>query len=129
MEEATIHKILLDEIMEKDIKPEDILIYEKGKSYFGYIPSAMIRSEYRSSFRKLIRSVFDFWCEQYPDVQFKKLYAFAASDEGEMLMKHLFFSPRYDLGDKTFELDLYRPNPSKLIKDFQNCIQGKRAVA
>lgn len=129
MEEHIIHQILRDEILERDILPRDILTYKKGQSYYGYIPSSMIRSERRHHFRKLIKSVFDYWCEQYPDVQFKKLYAFAASKEGEILIKHLYFSPRYDLGEKSFELDLYRPTPSKLIKDFQMCIQNKQHEA
>ncbi len=73
----------------------------------------------------MIESVFEYWCWMYPDIRFKKLYAFAASDGGLDLMRHLFFSPRYDLGDNAFELDPYRRNPSKIIKQFQNCLGVK----
>lgn len=125
MQEETIAKILRDEIMEKDITPDDILVYENGCRYHGYIASAMVRPEHKRQFRKLLESVFDFWCEQYPRVQLIKLHAFAASVDGEELIRHLFFSPRYDLGENAFELDPYRHNPSKLIKRFQDCIARK----
>ncbi len=71
--------------------------------------------------------MFTYWCEQYPTVQLIKLYAYASSDEGLGLMKHLFFSPRYDLGENAFELDPYRYNPSRLIQDFQACISSRTA--
>ena len=129
IEEETIIKILRDELQEKEIKPDDILTYEKEGKYWGYIPSAMIKPEHRRHFRKLLESIFAFWCQQYPRVQLIRLYAFAASDEGLDLMRHLFFSPRYDLGERAFELDLYRRNPSKLIKSFQECIKRKEDMS
>lgn len=125
MREETIVKLLRDEIMEKQITPDDILTYEDGGKYYGYIPSAMVLPEHRRHFRKLLQSVFAFWCEQHPRVQFIKLYAFALSEEGLDLIRHLFFAPRYDLGENAFELDPYRRNPSKLIKSFQECIRRK----
>ena len=126
MREETIFKILRDELREKDIRPDDILTYEKQGNYCGYIPSAMIRPQHSQHFRKLVESVFDFWCEQYPRTQLTRLYAFAASEKGLDLIHHLFFSPRYDLGENAFELDPYRRNPSKLIKYFQRCIEQKK---
>ncbi len=126
MREETIFKILRDELREKEIKPDDILTYEKEGKYQGYIPSAMIRPEHSQHFRKLLESIFDFWCERYPRIQLGRLYAFAASDKGLDLMYHLFFSPRYDLGENAFELDPYRRNPSKLIKSFQECLKQKK---
>lgn len=127
MHEEIIFKILRDELREKDIRPDDILTYEEGEKYYGYIPSAMIKQEHSQHFRKLLESIFDFWCEKYPHIQLIKLYAFASSDQGLDLMHHLFFSPRYDLGENAFELDPYRRNPSKLIKRFQKCIEQKKA--
>ena len=125
MKEETIIKLIRDEMSERKITPNDILTYEDDGKYYGYISSAMVLPEHRRHFRKLIQSVFAFWCEQHPRVQFIKLYAFALSEEGLDLIRHLFFAPRYDLGENAFELDLYRRNPSKLIKSFQECIRRK----
>lgn len=125
LKEETILRLLRDEMKEKEITPADILTYEPGQRYYGYIASATVRPEHRQHLRKLIRSMLEFWCDQYPDVQLIKLYAYAASEDGLGLIKHLFFSPRYDLGDNCFELDPHRYNPSPLVQGFQECVQAK----
>lgn len=125
MKEETIFRLLRQDIEERSITPDDILTYEAGNTYCGYIASAIIRPEYRAHFRELIQSIFNYWCEQYPEVKLQKLYAFALSDEGWDLVKHLFFSPRYDLGDTAFELRTFQRNPSKLITSFQKCVKRK----
>ena len=123
--EPTIHKLLQGALEERDITPADILTYEDGKQYYGYVASAAIRPEYRQHFGQLVKSMLDFWCEQYPHVKLTKLYAYAASEEGLGMIKHLFFSPRYDVGENAFELDPYRYNPSRLIQRFQECIRTR----
>jgi hypothetical protein len=125
MKEETIFRLLRQEMEERSITPDDILTYEAGNTYYGYIASAIIRPEYRAHFRELIQSIFDYWCEQYPEVKLQKLYAFALSDEGWDLVKHLFFSPRYDLSDTAFELNPNQRNPSRLITSFQRCLKHK----
>ncbi|MBV9688924.1 MAG: hypothetical protein JO202_04350 [Ktedonobacteraceae bacterium] len=125
MEEETIFRLLRDEIQERDIRPEHILTYEVGKKYYGYIASATVRPEHKIHFRELAESVLKYWCEQYPDIQLIKLYAYTAGEEGLDLLKHFFFSPRYDLGDNAYELNPYQRNPSKIIKAFQKCIKEK----
>lgn len=126
MKEETILRLLRGEIEEKAITPDDILTYEPGMQYIGYIPSAAVKEEHRPQFRKLMESVFEFWYEQYPQIQIVKLYAFAASDDGWNLIKHLFFAPRYDLGENAFELNPYQRNPSKVLQRFQKQIQQKQ---
>jgi hypothetical protein len=125
MQEETIFRILRDEIQEKQITADDILTYEANDKYAAYIPSAVIRPEHQRYFRTLVESILQFWCDQYPRIQIAPLYAFAVSDQGWDLMRHLFFSPRYDLGQHAFELDPYRRNPSRLIKNFQQCLKEK----
>lgn len=125
MEEETILKLLRGDIEERDITADDILAYEPGKQYYGYIASAVVKPEHRASFVKLIWTVFDFWCDNYPDIQIKKLYAYAISDHGYDLIKKLFFSPRYDIGENAYELEPFRRNPSRLLQAFQQCIQEK----
>ncbi len=125
MEEDTIMKILHNEIAEKEITANDVLVCQRGGKYNGYVASATILPGHRTHFRKLLKSMLDYWCDLYPDIQLIKLYALVTSDEGYDLVKHLFFSPRYDIGENAFELDPYKRNPSPFIKDFQKCIQNK----
>jgi hypothetical protein len=127
MKEETIFRILRDEMTEKEITPDDIEIYEPGKKYYGYVASATVKEEHAAHFRGLLQSVFDFWCEQYPDIQIIKLYAYAASEKGWDLIKRLFFAPRYDLGKNAFELNPLQRNPSKYLKIFQECLRSKGA--
>ncbi|GEM_PF-1223478 len=127
--EETIFKLLRGEMEEREITADDIQTYEPGGRYYGYVASAAIRPEHHHRLRMLIHSMLDFWCEQYPDVRLEKLYAYAASDEGLGMMKHLFFSPRYDLGENAFELNPYRYNPSPIIQSFQECIKERAEAA
>ena len=122
LKEETIFKLLRGELAERDITVEDILTFEDGNIYDGYIASAVMSLRHSESFRTLLDSIFDFWCKQYPRIQFRRLYAFASSPEGEDMIRKLFFAPRYDLGENAFELDLHRRNPSRFVKQFQRCI-------
>lgn len=126
MEEEVIFRLLRDEMQEREIRPEHILTYESGKKYYGYIASATVKETHKAHFRKLVMSVMAYWCEHYPDIQLIKLYAYSASEKGLDLIRYLFFSPRYDLGENAFELDPYRRNPSKLVKHFQQCLEQKK---
>ncbi len=126
MEEGTIFKLLRRETHERDIKPDHILAYEPGKSYNIYAASAVVRPEHRNYLRELLKSIFNYWCEQYSAIKLSKLYAYADSTEGWYLIKHLYFSPGHGIGEKAFELDLYEPNPSKLVMSFQDCLKGDR---
>jgi len=127
MKEETIFKLLRDEISEHQIKADDILVYEKGHIYYGYIASATVKEEHSLHFRGLMKSFIDFWCNSYPEIQIKKLYAYAGSEKGWDLIKRLFFSPRYDLGNNAFELNPLVRNPSKYLEQFQKCLTSKGA--
>lgn len=128
MREETILRILKDEMSEKDIRPEDILTYEQGQTYVGYIASATVKKEYSAHFRELLQSVFDFFCSRYPDIRMIKLYAYASSPEGWDLVKRLFFTPRRDINRNAFELDPLERNPSRYLEPFQKCLKSKGAV-
>lgn len=125
MKEETIFKLLQREMHERDIRTDHILIYEANKSYMVYANAIVIKPDHQSAIRTLINSVLNFWCEQYPKIRIKKLYAYAESDEGWSLIKHLFFAPRYDIGERAFELDPLQMNPSKLIKAYQDCLKER----
>ncbi|HYU76595.1 MAG TPA: hypothetical protein VEL31_28325, partial [Ktedonobacteraceae bacterium] len=122
LKEETIFKLLRGDLEERNITPDDILIFEDGGIYDGYVLSAVISPKHRESFKMLLDSVFDYWCERYPRVQFRRFYTLASSPEGEDMVRKLFFAPRYDLGENAYELDLRRRNPSPLVKKFQRCI-------
>lgn len=129
LNEAVIFHLLRKELAEKDITADLIQVYEPNHSYTGYIASVLILPEYSAHLRSLIVSMLNFWCQQYPSITLSRLYAFASSDEGHRLIHHLFFSPRYDLGENAFELDPLRPNnPSRLIQQFQSCIRLKERM-
>lgn len=130
MEEDTIFKILRGEMEEKDIRPEHVLTYEPGQSYSCYVAAASLRPERKKYFGLLLHRVMDYWCEQYPDIQIKKLYAFALDDDegdGWRLIRKLYFAPRYDISDNAWELRLDRKNPSPILQRFQQCLEQKQA--
>jgi len=128
MKEETIFKLLRREMHERDIRAQHILTYEENGAYTAYVNAVVIKPEHQASLRTLINSLLDYWCTQYPRVRITKIYAYADSDEGWNLIKHLFFAPRYDLGEKAFELDPLQMNPSKLIKGYQDCLK-ERAIS
>ncbi|MBA3823211.1 MAG: hypothetical protein H0X24_04790 [Ktedonobacterales bacterium] len=121
MKEETILRILKSELAEQEITADDIYRFETGNSYCGYVASTVIRPEHRNEFRHLLQGIIDYWCANYPQIKMTKLYAYAFSDEGMQLIKHLFFSPRYDLDERAYELDLTKPSPSRLVRGYQAC--------
>ncbi len=127
MKEETIFKLLRRELHERDIRPEHILTYKEGEKYSIYAASIVIQPEHRSYLRELMHSVLNYWCSQYPKIKIAKIYAYADSEEGWSLIKHFYFAPRYDIGEKAFELNPNQLNPSKLIKTFQDCLKEQSA--
>ncbi|SRR5579871_175679 len=127
MEEETIFKLLRREMNERDIRTQHILTYEDNHTYTVYVASLVIKPDHQTRLRMLINSLLKYWCEQYPRISIAKIYAFAYSDEGWNLIKHLFFAPRYDLGPRAFELDPQQTNPSKLIQAYQDCLKGRES--
>ena len=125
MYEETIFKLLRREMHERDIRTDHILTYEENQTYTVYVNAVVVKPEHQASLRTLINSLLNYWCEQYPKIKIAKIFAYAESDEGWSLIKHLFFAPRYDIGAKAFELDPLQVNPSKLIKAFQDCLKER----
>ena len=123
-----IYRLLNHEISEREITPDDIQLYEPDHTYYGYVASAIIRPEHRAHFRMLVQSYLSFLCEQYPSIRLERIFGYASTDEGFDLMRQLLFSPRYDLGDDAFELDLMRRTHSRLIRSFQECVKQKDAL-
>ena len=126
LEEALIVRLLKQEVSEREIRVEDIAVYEPGHVYSGYVASVVIRPQYQSYFRTLIQSVLEFWCDQYPSITLRSLYAYGVGTEGRRIIRHLFFSRRYDIGANAWELNpMDEDNPSRLITSFQRCVKQK----
>jgi len=136
MHEDIIIKLLSGDLKEQEITSDQVLTYEHGKQYIGYIASIAIRPEHKKHFGRLLHGVLDYWCQQYPDIKINKLYAFAlGSEDGEesdglRLIRKLYFAPRYDIGDgkNAYELRLDHYNPSQTIRNFQNCLQERLSI-
>ncbi|GHO54783.1 hypothetical protein [Ktedonobacter robiniae] len=133
MQEEDIFKILRDEMTEQEIHSEHVLSYEPDKEYSCYIASCVIRPAKRHFFNLLLKSVIGYWCD-HPEVNIRKLYAFALGAAGNMgeendglrMIRKLYFSPRYDIAENAWELDLEHYNPSPIVRGFQNCVREKR---
>lgn len=128
MKEETIFRLLRGEMEEKEITAEHVLEYEPGQIYSCYVAAASMRPDKRQHFGRLLHSTMQFWYEQYPTIQISTLYAYALDgEEGEgiRLIRKLFFAPRYDIGENSWELRLDRYNPSPVIQQFQKSLKEK----
>ena len=126
LEEETIFKLLKGEMRDIDLNPQkDILTFEKPGTYNFYVASVIMDPERRQHFPLLVRSLLDFWCEQAPDRKIGKIYGRVVSEDGEMMAKKLFFSPVWSISDTAYALDIDRPNPSRIVQSFQNCLMSK----
>lgn len=126
LEEETIFKLLKNEIKDIDLDPQkDILTFDKPGVYNFYVASVIVAPDKKQHFPMLINSLFDFWLEQSPDRTIGKIYGRLVSDGGEMMAKKLFFSPRWDISETAYMLDMKRPNPSKFIQSYQYALQQK----
>ena len=135
MEEEIIFDLLRGDMSEQEIEAKHILAYEPGQAYSCYIASCVVRSDKMKFFNQLFNSITDYWCD-HPEIHICKLYGFVLGvstdalkteeNDGLRMVKKLYFSPRYDLGNNAWELDLDRYNPSIAIQRFQACIRKKR---
>lgn len=126
LQEETIYKLLKGEMRDIEIDPQkDILTFAEPGTYDFYVASVIIAPEKKQHFPTLIHGLFDYWVQQAPERTIGKIYGRAVSEGGEFMAKKLFFSPRWDISDSAFMLDMSRPNPSRLVQGFQFAIKQK----
>jgi hypothetical protein len=89
--------------------------------------SVVAHPDHPEQLSNVVREVLNFWCDQYPDRYIEKIYAQAASDAGDILVRKLYFSPLYNLSDNAYVLDLRKPGASRLVKHFQQCLKTKES--
>ncbi len=125
LDEQLILDILSRKREENSIQPEEIRSYDQPGSYTLLGISAVCHPDRRNLLFMLLDRVMDFWVEQYPDRYITKVYAQAASENGDMLIQHLFMAPRPDLSANAYEVNLARPAASRIIRRFQTKLLAK----
>ena len=127
MKEDTIFKLLKSEIRDIDLNPQkDILTFEEPGTYDFYVASVIVDPERKQHFPLLVNSLLDFWCKQAPERKIGKIYGRVVTEDGEMMAKKLFFSPLWSISDIAYVLDVNRPNPSRIIQSFQDCVRSRK---
>ncbi len=123
--EQVILSILKEDRTELTIKPDEVESYKRKGGYTLLAESAVTHPDHPEQLNKVISAVLDFWIEQYPDRYIEKIYAQAESEQGDILIRKLFFSPLYYISDKAYVLDLRKPGASRLIRTFQEQLREK----
>ena len=123
--EKVIFSILKGEREELSIQFDEVESYDRKGGYTLLTESIVIHPDHLEQLNKLLGTLLNYWCEQYPDRYIEKIYADAASAHGDILVRKLFFSPLYDFSDTAYVLDLRKPGISRVVKRFQECLEAK----
>jgi hypothetical protein len=123
--EDCILDVLSNKRHETTISTDEIEVYDRKGAYTLLAESVVCHPEHTHKFIPLILRYMDYWCDQYPDRYITKIYAQAASPNGDILIQKLYFAPMYHLARNAFMLDLERPAASKVIRHFQECLSEK----
>lgn len=128
LEEHIILEVLSGKREESSIEGTEIQRYDKSGGYALLAASALCISDQPSLLYRVMSRFMDFFVEQYPEKYVARIYAQVISDPGYLLVQHVFMTPRYDLADNAYMLDMARPSASKIIRRFQARLatQGER---
>lgn len=127
--EQIILSILKEDRSELTINPSEIETYDRLGGYTLLAESVVTHPKYPEQLNHVTQSVLEFWYEQYPDKYIDKIYAQAFSDDGDTLIRKLYFSPLYNLSDRAYVLDLSKKGISRLIRIFQEHLERKKSVS
>jgi hypothetical protein len=123
--EQVILSILKGERPELSIHADEVETYERKGGYTLLAESVVIDPDYPEQLNIVLREVLTFWCKQYPERYIEKIYADAATENGDKLARKLYFSPLYNLSDTAYVLDLRKPGIAKAVKTFQECLKER----
>ncbi len=123
--ESIILSILKGEREEISISADEIETYERKGAYTLLAESAVTHPDHPEQLNHVLREALRYWCDQYPDRYIEKIYAQAATEAGDMLIRRLFFSPLYEISDDAYVLDLRKRGLAKPIRTFQECLKHK----
>ena len=133
LDEELIIGFLRGEFMLQEIAMTDVRSYQRGRSYACYVVAAADPA-HPDALIRLMEYLLSYWCDQYPDVMVRSLYASVPMpigiEETPLLrMLHMFSFWRLrdistNMGVWTLPLDEYNPTPT--IKQYQKCIEEKK---
>lgn len=123
--EQVILAILKEDRSELSVNPDEVETYRRSGGYTLLAESVVTHPEHPEQLNHVLQSVLEFWYEQYPNKYIDKIYAQAFSEDGDILIRKLYFSPLYNLSDRAYVLDLKKKGASKLIQTFQNRLMHK----
>ncbi len=130
--EPTILDILTGKKDEKDITLSDILTYDQPGEYTLLANSAAVHPEHPELVSKIIKTIADYWWQQYPERRIKRIYAQAVSNKGRIMAQKLYLGPLYILQNQSivriknaYVLDLDDIAASRIIRDFQEKLSTK----
>ncbi len=123
--EEVILSILRGDRKETSIKPEEIETYDRKGGFTLLAESAVTDPDHPEQLNNVISGILNFWCEQYPEKYIEKIYAQAATEAGDVLIRKLYFSPMYHISDTAYMLDLRKRGISRIVKAYQECLAKK----
>ncbi|HEU5377542.1 MAG TPA: hypothetical protein VFV38_19135 [Ktedonobacteraceae bacterium] len=119
LDESLIISVLSGKRLESSIEDKEIKRYDQPGNYTLLAASALCLPERPILLYRVMAKFMDFFVEMYPEKYISRIYAQTISDSGFMLVQHTFMTPRYDLADNAYMLDMARPSASKIIRRFQ----------
>ncbi len=125
--EQVVLDVLSGKREESSIEDREIQLYDKPGDYTLLAASALCVPDRPSLLYRVISRFMDFFVAQYPEKYIARIYAQAVSDTGNLLVQHAFMTPRYDLSENAYMLDMARPSASKIIRQFQARLDTKGA--
>ena len=124
--ETIIFEILQGTKHETEVRTEEVETYEREGAYTLLAESVVADPQHPEQLNTLLKHLMDYWCKQYPKRYITKIYAQAESDKGDILIQKLFFAPLENLAPNAYVLNLARPGASRVVRQYQKCIEEKR---
>lgn len=123
--EPVILTILREDRSELSIGPTEVEEYQRSGGYTLLAESVVTHSDHPEQLNHVVQNVLEFWYEQYPDKYIEKIYAQTFSDDGDVLVRKMYFSPLYELSDRAYVLDFKKKGASRIIREFQEKLAAK----
>jgi hypothetical protein len=125
LDEQVILDILSGKRRESSIEPDEVRSYDEPGPYTLLATNAAVLLGRPSLLYQILSHYMQFWIDQFPERYITRVYAQAVSESGDQMIGHFFMSPRYDLADNAFVLDLARPGTSRIIRQFKERLKAK----
>ena len=133
LDEEIIIRFLREEFTLEEIAISAVLSYQPGQSYSCYISVASEPSR-QYALVQLMEYLLSYWCEQYPNISVRILYASSPVEKEETplirMLQTFSFSRRRDIGTNqgVWELPLDEYNIAPTVQKFQKCVEEKRML-